>query len=193
MRFLISNFEINANHSLGTVVRVGPNEVSSSTPEPKDADRCNEFQLHFSDPRAYNDIYGIGTRFVKQKDMYSCFATDKSVFAMHDHKLAMQLRAAIGPFFSRKAILSLENVIQAKVYLVHNQLVPQITHNLAFRSIISFRVFSPTPPLRPTWTWHSAPSLSRSSPLTVLPARPMHWMLQTSVTPFCLPLTTLYP
>jgi hypothetical protein len=77
--------------------------------------RLDILQLHFSDPRAYNDIYGIGTRFVKQPEMYSCFATDKSVFAMHDHQLAMQRRASIGPFFSRRAILNLENIVQAKV------------------------------------------------------------------------------
>ncbi|KAJ3559955.1 hypothetical protein NP233_g11133 [Leucocoprinus birnbaumii] len=105
----------------GTIVRVGPNE------------------LHFSDPRAYQDVYGIGTRFIKQPQMYSCFATDKSVFAMHNHQLAMQLRSAIGPFFSRRAILNLENVVQSKVdHLIAKLLtytnVPA-NLDLAFRSL----------------------------------------------------------
>ncbi|XP_006461681.1 hypothetical protein AGABI2DRAFT_205504 [Agaricus bisporus var. bisporus H97] len=95
------------------------------------------FSLHETygisyNPKAYHDIYGIGTRFIKEKEMYSCFATDKSVFAMHDHKLAMQLRTAIGPFFSRKAILDLENVIQSKVYFAFRSLSLEVITTYCF-------------------------------------------------------------
>ncbi|KAF9454465.1 cytochrome P450 [Macrolepiota fuliginosa MF-IS2] len=89
--------------------------------------------------RAYNDIYGIGTRFIKEPEMYACFATDKSVFSTYDHHLAMQRRNAIGPFFSRRAILNLENVIQAKIdYLIARLLTYSSTPanlDLAFRSL----------------------------------------------------------
>jgi len=75
-------------HSVyGKIVRIGPNE------------------LHFSDPRAYNDIYGMGTRHQKQPELYACFSTDLSVFAMYNHHEVMQRRNLIGPFFSRRAIL----------------------------------------------------------------------------------------
>ncbi|KAF9563593.1 cytochrome P450 [Agrocybe pediades] len=66
------------------------------------------------DPRAYNDIYGMGTRHTKQREMYRCFSTDLSVFAMSDHHEAMQRRNLIGPFFSRRAILALERTVQGK-------------------------------------------------------------------------------
>ncbi|KXN91119.1 Trichodiene oxygenase [Leucoagaricus sp. SymC.cos] len=112
-------FHLHAQY--GSIVRVGPNE------------------LHINDPRAYNDIYGIGTRFIKQPQMYSCFATDKSVFAMHDHHLAMERRAAIGPFFSRRAILKLESVVQSKVDHLIAQLLNYVTTpanlDLAFRAL----------------------------------------------------------
>ncbi|KAF8806912.1 cytochrome P450 [Phlegmacium glaucopus] len=89
----------------GTIVRIGPNE------------------LHFSDPRAYNDIYGMGTRHQKQPELYACFSTDLSVFAMHDHHEAMQRRNLIGPFFSRRAILKLERTVQGKIDLLISRLL----------------------------------------------------------------------
>lgn len=52
---------------------------------------------------------------MKQPEMYACFATDKSVFAMWDHQEVMNRRNLIGPFFSRRAILKLERVVQEKV------------------------------------------------------------------------------
>ncbi|PPQ68061.1 hypothetical protein CVT26_007345 [Gymnopilus dilepis] len=88
----------------GTIVRVGPNE------------------LHFSDPNAYNDIYGMGTRHTKQQEMYNCFATDRSVFAMSDHHEVMQRRNLIGPFFSRRAILKLEKTVQGKIDVLVSRL-----------------------------------------------------------------------
>ncbi|KAF8075198.1 cytochrome P450 [Lyophyllum atratum] len=89
----------------GPVVRVAPNE------------------LHFSDPRAYSEIYGMGTKFAKQRHLYSCFATDLSVFALTDLHEATQRRTLIGPFFSRKAILNLEHVVQTQVDNLVSQLL----------------------------------------------------------------------
>ncbi|CAA7265160.1 unnamed protein product [Cyclocybe aegerita] len=106
----------------GKIVRVGPNE------------------LHFSDPQAYNDIYGMGTRHTKQSEMYSCFATDLSVFAMFDHHEVMQRRNLIGPFFSRRAILNLEKTVQNRIDLLVSRLLKfqdtkkSANLDLAFRS-----------------------------------------------------------
>ncbi|EDR13906.1 uncharacterized protein LACBIDRAFT_244728 [Laccaria bicolor S238N-H82] len=72
-------------------------------------------QVYGDDPRAYNEIYGMGTKYMKQPALYSCFATDRSVFAMFDHHEATQRRNLIGPFFSRRSILNLENAVQSKV------------------------------------------------------------------------------
>jgi len=106
----------------GTIIRIAPNE------------------LHFSDPRAYNDIYGIGTRHTKQPTLYSCFATDYSVFAMWDHHEVMQRRNLIGPFFSRRAILNLEKTVQNKIDILVSRLLEykgsgkSANLDLAFRS-----------------------------------------------------------
>lgn len=97
-------------------------------------------ELHFSDPRAYNEIYGMGTKYMKQPALYSCFATDRSVFAMFDHHEATQRRNLIGPFFSRRSILNLENAVQSKIDLLitrlleYQHLKKSANIDLAFRS-----------------------------------------------------------
>lgn len=62
----------------------------------------------------------MGTKYTKQPALYSCFATDLSVFAMFDHHEAAQRRNLIGPFFSRRSILNLENTVQSKVCLIYS-------------------------------------------------------------------------
>ncbi|KAF8997881.1 cytochrome P450 [Cyathus striatus] len=122
----------------GTIIRVGPNE------------------LHFSEPSAYNEIYGMGTKFSKHPAMYSSFATDLSVFALFDHHEATQRRNLIGPFFSRRAILNLENTVRSKVDGLISRLLMQGSSkksadlDLAFRStsldiITSYCFASKTP------------------------------------------------
>jgi cytochrome P450 len=65
----------------------------------------------------------MGTKFAKQAHLYSCFATDLSVFSLTDLHEATQRRNLIGPFFSRRAIMQLENVVQSQVSL-------QYTYNI---------------------------------------------------------------
>ncbi|KAG6840510.1 hypothetical protein C0991_006307, partial [Blastosporella zonata] len=106
----------------GPIVRVAPNE------------------LHFSDPKAYADIYGMGSKFTKDPHLYSCFATETSVFVMTDPHEATQRRNLLGPLFSRKAVLKLEGVIQTQIEnLIYSLLKYQSTGkaadlDLAFRA-----------------------------------------------------------
>ncbi|KAG5652812.1 hypothetical protein H0H81_003581 [Sphagnurus paluster] len=73
----------------------------------------------------------MGSKFTKQPHLYSCFATDLSVFAMTDPHEATQRRNLIGPFFSRKAILNLENVIQTQVDNLISRLLEYKSHETA--------------------------------------------------------------
>ncbi|TFK39689.1 cytochrome P450 [Crucibulum laeve] len=106
----------------GSIIRVAPGE------------------LHFSDPKAYNEIYGMGTKFTKQPELYTCFATDLSVFALFDHHEVTQRRNLIGPFFSRRAIMKLESAVQSKVDMLVSRLLrchpdkKSTNLDLAFRS-----------------------------------------------------------
>ncbi|RPD56953.1 cytochrome P450 [Lentinus tigrinus ALCF2SS1-7] len=82
----------------GPVVRISPN------------------QLHFKGLEAYTDIYSNSNRFIKDSRTY-CFIRQGSpaVFSLLDVREAKPRRDYLSPIFSRRALLKLEPVIQAKV------------------------------------------------------------------------------
>ncbi|PPQ71719.1 hypothetical protein CVT24_007889 [Panaeolus cyanescens] len=108
-------------HSIyGIVVRVGPNE------------------LHFNHPAAYGDIYCSGSTFTKDPAMYKCFGSAESVFGQTDFQTAQKRRQALGPLFSRRAILKLESDIQKHV----NKLVDHLAaYQLAGKSADLYLAF----------------------------------------------------
>ncbi|KAK7454005.1 hypothetical protein VKT23_011516 [Stygiomarasmius scandens] len=81
----------------GPVIRIAPNA------------------LHFNDERAYYQIYGVGSTFTKDPKLYSCFAMNESSFTYTDPEAHKRRTQMINPFFSRRAILELEGVVQEKV------------------------------------------------------------------------------
>ncbi|KIM46010.1 hypothetical protein M413DRAFT_300447 [Hebeloma cylindrosporum] len=115
----------------GPVIRIGPNE------------------LHFNDHRAYADIYSVGSHLTKEPNFYKCFAANGSAFGAIDPQVSKVRRANLSPFFSRRAILLLEDVIQKKANLLvtklHRKNTAPINMFLAFRSatldIITFYMF----------------------------------------------------
>ncbi|KAG7088781.1 hypothetical protein E1B28_012747 [Marasmius oreades] len=89
----------------GLVVRVTPNE------------------LHFSDPNAYNDIY-VTSRAPKDPTWYSHTSpAPGSVISELDPKEATRRRMKLGSYFSRKSVLQLEGLVQAKV----NKLIKRLS------------------------------------------------------------------
>ncbi|KAJ3767322.1 cytochrome P450 [Lentinula raphanica] len=82
----------------GPIVRVGPNE------------------LHFSDPRAYGEIYAPGSRFHKDMALYSIFKhSNSSVFTTPDPHDAAVIRNVLSPYFSRRAIIPKIPLIKEQV------------------------------------------------------------------------------
>ncbi|KAK0466636.1 cytochrome P450 [Armillaria novae-zelandiae] len=77
--------------------------------------RINPNELHFSNPQAYFSIYSSQVKFIKDPNYYFCFAQDESSFGFTDHAVAKKRRDVLLPFFSRRSILQLENIIQSKV------------------------------------------------------------------------------
>lgn len=72
-------------------------------------------QLHFNDPHAFHEIYGLGSKMTKFLPFYDGFHERQSSFGFVDPKLAKQRRDILSPLFSRRAILKLEGVIQHSV------------------------------------------------------------------------------
>nr|AAS88583.1 PAH-inducible cytochrome P450 monooxygenase PC-PAH 5 [Phanerodontia chrysosporium] len=85
-------FELHAEY--GDVVRITPDE------------------LHFSDPKVYNEIYNTRSRWDKDGEMYAPFGGNSTMFTAlryHDAKKRRDLTASL---FSRKSVLSLQGSIQ---------------------------------------------------------------------------------
>ncbi|KAK9773097.1 putative Cytochrome P450 [Seiridium cardinale] len=80
----------------GSVVRIAPNEV------------------HLSNPEHYDKIYSVGDKFIKDPKFYGGMGSD-SMFFTSSKELHRQRRAPLTPFFSRKAVMEQELVVQAKI------------------------------------------------------------------------------
>jgi hypothetical protein len=81
----------------GPVVRISPDEI------------------HLSDPDNYEKVYYIGSKAPsKAPYFYDAFGLKTAAFGTTNNQLHRVRRAAINPVFSRKAVLQLEEIIQAK-------------------------------------------------------------------------------
>ncbi|EYE93682.1 cytochrome P450 [Aspergillus ruber CBS 135680] len=78
----------------GPVIRITPNEV------------------HLSDPKNLEKIYSIGSRYGKHGDFYRAVGSERASLATESPEAHRIKRSAINPFFSRRKVLSLEEVVQ---------------------------------------------------------------------------------
>ncbi|KAK3331800.1 cytochrome P450 [Cercophora scortea] len=91
--------EIERLHNIyGPIVRISPNEVS------------------LSDPSDYDKIYNVSSGFFKDPDFYNVgTGTDNAMFSQPSNEVHRRMRAPLSPAFSRKSILEIEDLVQAKV------------------------------------------------------------------------------
>lgn len=80
----------------GPVVRISPNEI------------------HLSDPEQCFPVYSRGTQYGKDPIFYEAIGTKGTTFVTGSPDLHRVKRAALNPFFSRKRILDLEDIVQQK-------------------------------------------------------------------------------
>ena len=78
--------------------------------------RITPNEIHLSDPRNYNSIYYVGTKYSKSPEFYDPFGLPLSAFGANSNELHRVRRAALNPHFSRKSVLELEAVVQSKVH-----------------------------------------------------------------------------
>jgi hypothetical protein len=67
-----------------------------------------------SDPDAYDKIYHVGTKYYKSPSYYRVFGSPSATFTTIHNAVHASRRSALNPFFSRKAVLHLEPLIQDK-------------------------------------------------------------------------------
>ncbi|KIY64751.1 cytochrome P450 [Cylindrobasidium torrendii FP15055 ss-10] len=119
----------------GPVVRFGPND------------------LHFSDPKAYPDIYRTGAFIVKEPVSYGAFNVSDGSFGQTDLHQHRARREILNPFFQRRATLQLEEKIQKDVhriplspFIAHSSFTPNVPVNcyFAFRALTTDIIMSYT-------------------------------------------------
>ena len=67
-----------------------------------------------SDPENYDVINHVGTKYAKSAQFYDAFGIGYSTFSTSPNDLHRIRRAGLNPFFSRKMVLDLEGIVQAK-------------------------------------------------------------------------------
>lgn len=80
----------------GPIVRITPNEI------------------HLTDPKHHETIYKSGSHFFKDPQYYGTFGPKYSAFVTSSNEVHRQRRSAINPFFSRKMVLRLEEIVHSK-------------------------------------------------------------------------------
>lgn len=72
-------------------------------------------QLHFSNPKAYNDIYNNSNRWDKDAGLYHSFGEDRSSFGFLTYKEARQRKEVLNKSFSPAAVQSAAPLVLEKV------------------------------------------------------------------------------
>ncbi|PWY86892.1 cytochrome P450 [Aspergillus heteromorphus CBS 117.55] len=90
--------------------------------------RITPSEIHLSDPKNCEKIHFIGTRYGKDPDFYGAFGTKTATFTASSPDVHRVKRSALNPFFSRKRVLELEDIVQGKA----NKLIERMRE--AFKS-----------------------------------------------------------
>lgn len=72
-------------------------------------------EIHLSDYLNYDKIYSIGSKFLKDPEFYGVYDLRYAILVTIPEDLHRRQRAALGPFFSRRMVLQMEDIIQEKV------------------------------------------------------------------------------
>ncbi|KAK7043993.1 hypothetical protein VNI00_008161 [Paramarasmius palmivorus] len=78
--------------------------------------RVTPWELHFINPDAFDEIH-IAPKpgYIKDPGFYGTFETSQSVVSLTDPQAASKRRVLLGSYFSRRAVLQLEHVVQRTV------------------------------------------------------------------------------
>jgi len=74
----------------------------------------SRWQLHFSNPQTYHEIYNASNRWNKEETLYHSFGEDRSSFGFLEYKDAKERKDVLSPMFSKKAIQEAQGLVQEK-------------------------------------------------------------------------------
>lgn len=105
----------------GPIVRISPDEI------------------HINDPFFYDTIYSLSAKSVDKYDQWvKVIDTPESTFSTVGHDLHRLRRGALHPFFAKRSVYQLEDVIQAKVYRLIELLDASADTNEVFKLDTAF-------------------------------------------------------
>jgi len=106
------------------VIRIAPNEVL------------------LVDSDNYDRVYATHTAFYKDPSFYSRYGIDGALFAVISNEVHRQKRAILNPFFSRRAVLDQEDIVQAKAAKLCQRIERDSVRGLLTNVQIGFRAVS---------------------------------------------------
>jgi cytochrome P450 len=75
--------------------------------------RITPDEVHLSDPDNYEKIYSVGSKYPKAKPYYVAMSCGDSSFTTMGNEEHRVKRSRLNPFFSKKKIVELEDVVQS--------------------------------------------------------------------------------
>lgn len=113
-----------AYQSTGPVVRITPDEV------------------HLSDPANYDVMYSVGSKYAKSMAYYGALGAGYSTFVSSTAEVHKPRRAKLDPFFSRRMVLKLEYLVQARAEKLNLIIASKFSENQAVDLYHAFRSIS---------------------------------------------------
>ena len=88
--------------------------------------RITPTEVSLYDPDDYEKIYYIGTKYYKSPEHYQPFGAPTGMFTAVENSIHARRRAPMNPFFSKKAVLRVENVVHEKVKTLCDRLETEL-------------------------------------------------------------------
>lgn len=120
----MTSVRLNTYLSIGPVVRITPDEV------------------HLNDPEHFEVLNCVGTKYAKSIQFYGGFGIGYSTFTTGPIDLHRKRRAILDPFFSRRAVLALQSIVQSRADKLTSIMVAKFARNEAVDLHHAFRAIS---------------------------------------------------
>jgi len=123
-------------------VRTPNNSKHRSNPYLGDFVRITPDEVHLINPDHYEVIYSVGSKFVKVTQFYGALGAGYSTFTAGSNEVHKPRRARLDPFFSRRNVLKLEYLVQARAEKLLNIMTSKFSRNEAVDLHHAFRSIS---------------------------------------------------
>jgi cytochrome P450 len=104
--------------------------------------RITPDEVHLSDPNNYEIIYSVGTKYAKSSPFYDAFGIRYSTFSTGPNNVHRVRRGRLDPFFSRRTVLQLEHIVEARAEKLTRLLSSKFANNEAVDLHHAFRAIS---------------------------------------------------